>query len=166
LLAYVHDTVAAEWIEHAKRTVGGNVGIAALECVVEALQDFIADFPDDLRAMCLLRFVSIDSSSEYRANVSKVHRAQQRDLQSWIERGQSDGSVSRNVSAALTAELFCAALDGLLYRWLVTPDIPIEALYRQLRHEVRRSLGAARRVLESSIGARRPDEHDISRKLP
>jgi AcrR family transcriptional regulator len=143
LLAYVHDTVAAEWIEHLKSIVGTSVGSEALERVVEALRGFVADFPNEIRAMCMLRFISIDASSEYRANVSKVHRAQQRDLQSWIERGQADGSVRRSVCAPLAAELFCSALDGVLYRWLVSPEIPIDELYQQLRREVRRTLRTA-----------------------
>jgi AcrR family transcriptional regulator len=143
LLAYVHDTVATEWIARVKGAVGPRVGIEALECVIGALQSFIADVPDEIRAMYLLRYGSIDAGSEYRANVAKVHRAQRRDVQTWIERGQEDGSIGGRVKASLAAELFCAALDGLLYRWLVNPDIPVGRLHAQLKREVRLALSAS-----------------------
>src|SRR5580658_2907202 len=93
LLAYVHDTVAAEWIDRVKATVGSLTGIVALEHAVDALHGFIIDVPDGIRAMYLLRYASIDPSSEYRANVAKVHKAQRRDVQHWIEGGQADGSI-------------------------------------------------------------------------
>lgn len=139
LLAYVHDTVATEWIERVKAAVGGSVGTEALERVIDALHGFIVDEPNDIRAMYLLRYASIDPGSEFRGNVAKTHKAQQRDVQSWIEAGQSKGSIDAQVRPGLAAELFCAAMDGLLYRWLVDPSIPIDGLHEQLHREVRHS---------------------------
>lgn len=143
LFAYVHDTVAAEWIARVHSAVGDNIGVPALERAIEALHGFIRDEPDDIRAMYLLRYASIDPSAEYRANVAKVHRAQQRDVQVWIERGQADGGIGASIDSNLAAELFCAALDGLLYRWLVTPTIPIDGLHEQLRGVVHQALSGA-----------------------
>jgi len=143
LLAYVHDTVADEWIERVKRAVGSATGLDALLRVIDALHGFLAEDPDDIRAMYLLRYASIDPASEYRANVAKTHKAQQRDVQSWLEAGQANGTVHPGVNAALAAELFCAAMDGLLYRWLVDASIPIDELHEQLRREVRSAVGRA-----------------------
>jgi AcrR family transcriptional regulator len=145
LLAHVHDTVAASWIARVQKTVGKRVGAAALERVVDALCKFIVEAPDELRAMYLLRYASIDPGAEFRANVAKVHKAQQRDVQLWIEAGQASGVLRKNVDAALAAELFCAAADGLVYRWLVNPQLPVERLHRLLRREVVHSLVGARR---------------------
>jgi AcrR family transcriptional regulator len=141
LLAYVHDTIAAQWTAHVKDAVSESVGMAALQQVINAVYGFLEQEPDAMRAMYLLRYASIDPSSEYRANVSKVHRAQTRDMQRWIEAGQSDGSIDANVQASVAAELFCASLDGLLYRWLVSPEIPVEKLHQQFAREVSLLLG-------------------------
>jgi AcrR family transcriptional regulator len=141
LLAYIHDTVAAQWTAHVKDEVGESVGMEALRRVIRAVYGFLVDEPDAMRAMYLLRYASIDPSSEYRANVSKVHRAQKRDVQRWLEAGQVDGGINSTVQATLAAELFCASLDGLLYRWLVSPEIPVEKLHRQFSREVGLSLG-------------------------
>jgi hypothetical protein len=62
-------------------------------------------------------------------------------MQRWIEAGQSDGSIDANVQASVAAELFCASLDGLLYRWLVSPEIPVEKLHQQFAREVSLLLG-------------------------
>jgi AcrR family transcriptional regulator len=141
LLAYVHDTIAAQWTAYVNNAVGESVGMSALQRIIDAVYGFLVEEPDAMRAMYLLRYASIDPSSEYRANVSKVHRAQKRDVQRWIEAGQTTGSLNPTVQAELAAELFCASLDGLLYRWLVSPEIPVKELHAQFSREIRLSLG-------------------------
>jgi len=143
LLAHVHDTVVADWIKRVQDAVGQRTGAAALERVVDALYGFLAEEPNEIRAMYLLRYASIDPSAEFRANVAKAHKAQRRDAQRWIEAGQKDGSVHAWVSASLAAEMFCAAVDGIIYRWLVNPAIATQALHKMLKRELARTLSTA-----------------------
>jgi AcrR family transcriptional regulator len=140
LLAQVHDSIAASWIQRVQAQVGKAIGTAALDRVVDALFRFIAEAPDAMRAMCILRFAPIDPAAEYRGNVAKVHRAQRRDVQRWIEAGQIAGNIRRSVKSHVAAELFCAASDGIVYRWLVNPDLPMKALHDELRVGLVRSL--------------------------
>ncbi len=140
LFAHVHDTVAAQWLDHVGAVVGEATGVEALERVCDALYTFIVDEPEELRAMYLLRYASIDPSADYRANVAKVNKAHVRDLARWIGEGQQRGEVADAVDPALAAELFSSLVDGLLYRWLVTPDMPVEAVYTMMRREVGRAL--------------------------
>ena len=144
LLAHVHDTVVADWIARVKSGVGDAVGVKALLNVVDVLYGFIAEVPDEIRAMYLLRYASIDPGSEFRANVAKGHRAQRRDVQHWIEAGQEQGSVDPGLDAGLTGELFCTAVDGLIYRWLVTPTLPVQELHELLKQQVADSMSRAR----------------------
>jgi AcrR family transcriptional regulator len=146
LLAHVHDTVAGHWIERVQALVGSAIGVAALERVVKALYSFISDSPDEIRAMYLVRYASIDPAAEYRANVAKVHAAQRRDAQRWIEAGQAAGEIPRQVDAAVAAEFFCSTADGLVYRWLVNPALPIKSLHEQLRMGIHESLTGAHPV--------------------
>lgn len=145
LLAYVHDTVVQEWIERVQRAVGDRCGAAALRCVIDALYGFIEQEPDEIRAMYLLRYASIDPGSDFQANVAKAHVAQRRDVQRWIEQGQKAGSVSPKVKPGPAAELFCAAVDGLIYRWLTNPKLPIREAHGLLQQEVDRALDATRK---------------------
>lgn len=133
LLAHVHDTIASHWIERVQSRVHQATGVAALERVVDALYEFIADAPDELRALYLLRYASIDPAAEYRANVAKFNKAQRRDAQCWIEAGQAAGEIPKTVDAHISAELFCSSADGLIYRWMVNPDLPVRELHDQLR---------------------------------
>jgi AcrR family transcriptional regulator len=142
LLAHVHDTVALHWIERVQARVGPAVGVTAWERVVDALYEFIAEAPDEIRAMYLLRYASIDPGSEYRANVAKFHKAQRRDAQHWLEAGQLAGEVNSGIDTYIAAELFCSTADGLVYRWLVNPELPIRELHDRLRVSIRESLAA------------------------
>jgi AcrR family transcriptional regulator len=143
LLAHIHDVVARDWIARVQEAVGESGGIEALERVIGALHGFIVEEPDEIRAMYLLRYASIDPCSEFRTNVAKVHKAQRRDVQRWIEAGKDEGTVPGTVDAGLAAELFCSAADGLVYRWLVNPRLPMRDLYDLLKRIVSRSLAAA-----------------------
>ena len=140
LLAHVHDTVASHWIERVQARVGPVVGVTAWERVVDALYEFIAEAPDEIRAMYLLRYASIDPGSEYRANVAKFHKAQRRDAQRWLEAGRLAGEVNSGIDTYIAAELFCSTADGLVYRWLVNPELPMRELHDRLRIGIRESL--------------------------
>ncbi|MDB5967729.1 MAG: TetR family transcriptional regulator [Hydrocarboniphaga sp.] len=140
LLAQVHDVAMADWIRRVQQAVGDRNGADALVCVIDALYGFIAEEPDEMRAMYLLRYASIDPGSEFQANVAKAHKAQRRDVQRWIEDGKKAGSVSPKIDASLFAELFCAAVDGLIYRWLTNPKIAIRELHELFKKEVPRAL--------------------------
>jgi AcrR family transcriptional regulator len=146
LLAHVHDTVARHWIERLQMQVGSRIGVAALKRAVKALYGFIAEAPDEIRAIYLLRYASIDPAAEYRANVARVHTAQRRDVQRWIEAGQAASQISSTVDAGLVAELFCATADGLVYRWLVNPSLPIKALHDELHSTINESLTRAQLI--------------------
>lgn len=143
LLAHVHDSVAAEWLGYVQAAVGRATGVAALQRLTDALYKFIVDEPKRLRAMYLLRYASIDPGAEYRANVAKLNRAQIRALQRWIEEGQSLGEIAAAVDPRLAAELFASTVDGLLYRWLVNPDIPLKELHAAMREHIARALRGA-----------------------
>jgi AcrR family transcriptional regulator len=142
LLAHVHDTVAAEWLRLVEEVVGEASGIAALQRVADALHDFIVNEPEELRAMYLLRYASIDPSAEYRANVAKLNKAHIRALAGWINEGKLSGEIKPSIDALLAAELFASVVDGLLYRWLVNPDIPVRELHELLREHIDRALRA------------------------
>lgn len=140
LLAHVHDSVAAEWLRRVQAVVGNATGIEALQRVTDALYGFIVEEPEELRAMYLLRYASIDPSAEYRANVARLNRAHIRALGGWIEEGQAIGEITPDIDPKLAAELFASVVDGLLYRWLVNPDIPVEQLHALLREQIGRAL--------------------------
>jgi diketogulonate reductase-like aldo/keto reductase len=94
--------------------------------------------------MYLLWFQSIDPGAAYRSNLANVHRAQRRDVEAWIRAGQEAGEVARAVNPQRVAEQYCATIAGIAYQWLVNPQMPLAAMYRQLEKDMRaRLIGAA-----------------------
>ncbi|NKF23965.1 TetR/AcrR family transcriptional regulator [Solimonas sp. C16B3] len=135
LLGHLHDQVVADWIARVQQAVGDSVGVVALLRVIDALHGFIEEAPDEMRVMYQLRYASIDPGAEFRANVANAHKAQRRDVQRWIERGQQVGAIDETHDAVLAAELFCATVDGLIYRWLVNPGLPVRELHALLKRQ-------------------------------
>lgn len=146
LLTQVHATAVKDWIARVQESVGRTDGLAALMRVIDALHGFLVDFPDEIRAMYLLRYSSIDPAAEYRKEVMRTHKAQRRDAQRWIESGQREGSIRTDLDAAVLAELFCATLDGITYRWLVLPEVKLDALRDLLKRQLRGFLADPRKA--------------------
>jgi hypothetical protein len=95
--------------------------------------------------MYLLWFQSIDPGAIYRSNLANVHRAQRNDVEMWVKAGQDDGSVDRLVNRQRFAEQYCAAMAGIAYQWLANSEMPIEAMYRQLKVDLRERLKPRRK---------------------
>jgi hypothetical protein len=117
-------------------------GLAAIRSAIDALAVFIAEEPHDLRVIYLLWFQGIDPGAEYRANVAAVHAAQRRDLEAWVTQGQAEGRIRRGVDPKRAAMMLAASIAGLVFHWLVTPDLPIAELHRRLKRDVNRLLAA------------------------
>src|SRR3546814_333805 len=77
LLAHLHDTFVADWIGRVQQAVGEHSGVEALSRVADALYGFIEEAPDEMRAMYLLRYASIDPGAQFRTNVAKAHRSEE-----------------------------------------------------------------------------------------
>lgn len=140
LLAQVYDAAVRHWIQRVAREVGDSDGLTALLRIADALHGFLLESPNEIRAMYLLRYSSIDPGVDYRDNVVRTHRAQRRDARRWVESGQRDGTIRSDVDANALAELFCAMLDGIAYRWLIAPDVAVDQLRDLLETQLRTAL--------------------------
>ena len=128
---------SADWLERMQKAVGRRTGPDALCAATRAAEKFVRERPNEVRAMYLLWFQSIDPGSPYRSNLANVHRAQRRDVEAWIHAGQQTGEVSRTVNPRRLAEQYCATIAGIAYQWLVNPQMPLAAMYRQLESDIR-----------------------------
>lgn len=140
LFAQVLKVASADWVERMHKAVGKRTGVDALCAATDATYRFIRERPSEVRAMYLLWFQSIDPGAVYRSNLANVHRAQRRDVEAWIRGGQTKGEVDRSISGRRLAEQYIATMAGIAYQWLVNPEMPIEAMYRQLKADIRSRL--------------------------
>ena len=133
LFAHVLKIASADWLQRMQSSVGNRVGADALVAATDAAHAFIRERTDEVRAMYLLWFLSIDPGKNYQSNLSNVHRAQRRDAANWIVTGQKAGLINVAADPARIAEQYCAAMAGIIYQWLVCPELSLEAMFGQLK---------------------------------
>ncbi len=142
LLSRVLRAATADWLERMQTAVGTKVGADALCAATDATERFIRERPNEVRAMYLLWFQSIDPSAEYHPNILNVHRAQRRDVENWIRTAQKTGQLDTGVNSRRVAEQYCASMAGIAYQWLVNPDMQLGLMYRELKTNLRKQLQA------------------------
>ena len=98
LFGQVLKDASADWLERMQKAVGKLTGADALCAATDATYRFIRERPNEVRAMYLLWFQSIDPGAVYRSNLANVHRAQRQDVAEWILAGQANGEVNQAVN--------------------------------------------------------------------
>jgi AcrR family transcriptional regulator len=141
LFAKVLQVASVDWLERVQAAVGSRVGAEALCAATDAADRFFRERPDEVRAMYLLWFLSIDPSADYKANLANVHNAQRRDAAQWIRAGQDAGVVDASLDPERVAEQYVASMAGIAYQWLANPAMPISLMFRQLKDDLGVRLG-------------------------
>lgn len=143
LFAKVLQVASADWVERLSTAVGPRVGADALCAATDAAEQFIRERPDELKAMYLLWFLSIDPSAGYQSNIANVHNAQRRDAANWIRAGQQAGLVDPDADPVRVAEQYAASMAGIVYQWLANPRMPLSLMFAQLKSDLRARLELA-----------------------
>ncbi len=141
LFANVLQVASVDWLKRVQAAVGKRVGTEALCAATDAADQFFRERPEEVRAMYLLWFLSIDPSSDYKANLANVHNAQRRDAAHWIRAGQAAGVVDPSLDAERVAEQYVASMAGIAYQWIANPAMPITMMFRQLKEDLVARLG-------------------------
>lgn len=140
LFGKVLQVASQDWLERVQEAVGPRVGADALCAATDAAEKFFRERPDEVRAMYLLWFLSIDPSADYKSNIANVHNAQRRDVAQWIRAGQKAGLVHADVDPMRAAEQYAASMAGIAYQWLANPRMPLSLMFRQLKADQRARL--------------------------
>ncbi len=111
------------WKAHLEDYIGDLEGLAALQAAADALRDFLSREADYMRAMYLLWYESLGHESETRSRLSDHHRVYRKDVKRWITEGIKKGEIRDSVNAEQFAIQYCAFVFGLVYQWLVSPEV-------------------------------------------
>jgi AcrR family transcriptional regulator len=141
LFANVLQVASVDWLKRVQAAVGKRIGTDALCAAIDAADQFFRERPEEVRAMYLLWFLSIDPSSDYKSNLANVHNAQRRDAANWIRAGQAAGVVDPSLEAERVAEQYVASMAGIAYQWIANPAMPITLMFRQLKEDLVARLG-------------------------
>lgn len=156
LFGKVLHVASADWLERVQHAVGDRVGVEALAAATDAAERFFTERADEVRAMYLLWFLSIDPSADYKANIASVHHAQRRDAAAWIKAGQKAGQIDPSLDPLRVAEQYVASMAGIAYQWLANPKLPVSAMFRQLKADLVVRLGRTD-ASDARRGNARPD---------
>jgi len=137
LFGKVLQEASVDWLNRVQTAVGDRVGIDALMAATDAAEVFIRERPEEVRAMYLLWFLSIDPSADYKSNIAIVHKAQRRDVGEWVRAGQAAGTVDPGVDPARVAEQYAASMAGIIYQWLANSQMPLSTMFNQLKIDLR-----------------------------
>lgn len=117
----VHD-FNGKWVSELALHVGGRTGLSAFIAAIEAVERFLTDRPEYMRAMYILWYESISSHSDLRSHLAEYHDTYRSDARRWIEQGIAEGFIRPNVDPQQYAVQFCSFIFGTIYQWLVAPD--------------------------------------------
>jgi len=137
LFGKVLQEASVDWLDRVQVAVGERVGVDALMAATDAAEVFIRERPEEVRAMYLLWFLSIDPSADYKSNIAIVHKAQRRDVAQWVKAGQTAGTVDPDLDPMRVAEQYAASMAGIIYQWLANAKMPLSSMFRQLKSDLK-----------------------------
>lgn len=111
----------AGWTRNLASAVNGRTGIEACLAALDAVEGFLIEHSEDMKAMYILWFESISSHNNVRSHLADYHRIYRRDVAHWVDEGQQAGDIDRAVDGANYAFQFCSFIFGTVYQWLVSP---------------------------------------------
>ena len=129
LFSFIVRSVGEEWLRQLSESVDDKIGLEAILAATDAHYHFVLEAADRIRAFYILWFNSIGPAPELKQVIANIHERRQRDVEAWIRRGIEAGTVREDADIHMTAEQFCAAIIGIVYQWLVTPEA-----HEQIRH--------------------------------
>ncbi|MGR8949918.1 MAG: TetR/AcrR family transcriptional regulator [Gammaproteobacteria bacterium] len=144
LFGFIIRAVGEDWLNELQTAVTDKVGVEAIHAATDAHYRFVSESADRIRAFYLLWFDSIGPQPEMHEVISKVHERRRADVANWIRDGIRSGAIAREVDVAGIADQFCAAIIGIVYQWLATPDenVKIYELHEGLKKQMQLALPA------------------------
>jgi AcrR family transcriptional regulator len=142
LCSMVVRAVGEDWLQAMAAAVHDKVGLAAIHAATDAHYRFVRDGADRIRAFYILWFDSIGPDPDLKQVIANIHERRRRDVEAWITQGITAGTINGQVDVRSIAAHFCAAIIGIVYQWLVTPDADtqIKALHEGLKQQMTRAL--------------------------
>ena len=123
-----------KWAIELRRFVGSNVGLAALEGALEAVEHFLLNHTIKMQAMYILWYESISSYEIVRRRLAANHLAYRRDTERWIRQGIEAGAVRPSIDPACFAVEFNSFIFGIVYQWLANDSaINLHTVFQHYR---------------------------------
>lgn len=125
------------WAKELRDTVGTKTGLPAFSAALDAVEFFLLNRPDEMKALYILWFESMSSHDEVRKRLALNHKAYRRDAERWVREGIREGTISESIDPQSFAVGFASLIFGLIYQWLIDPDsIDVHAVFNHHHRNV------------------------------
>jgi len=116
------------------------MGLEAVFVAIDTQSQWIAEEPEEMRALYLIFFNSIDPGAEYHLDVARTLTAQRRDLARWILEARNAGEIDPQADPGEEAEQILSGMLGIIYQSLMDRELPAQRLHAKLKVDLRRRL--------------------------
>ena len=122
------------WADELRKQVGDSTGLPAFSAALDAVEYFLLNRSNEMKALYIVWFESMSSHDEVRKRLARNHTAYRRDAERWVREGILDGSIRDTIDPQCFAVEFASLIFGLIYQWLVDPDkIDVRAVFQHYR---------------------------------
>ncbi|MGW8202246.1 TetR/AcrR family transcriptional regulator [Sphingomonas bisphenolicum] len=119
------------WKQEASAFIGDRRGLDAFRSALDAVAHFLEEESRFMRAMHILYYETFSSCDIIRTRLAEQHSIYRDDIAKMIREGIADGSIRPNISPGQVAIQYCSFVFGLVYQWLISPEID----FRRAIHE-------------------------------
>lgn len=133
------------WAGELNNFVSGKSGLPAIIAAFSAVEHFLLNNSEEMKALYILWFESMTSHGDVRQMLAVAHRAYRRDIEKWVRQGIEDGTIRPSIDPSSFAVEFAALIFGLIYQWLVSPGaIKIHSTFNHYRRSTLETLAERR----------------------
>lgn len=137
LLSRVARHALSGWLTRVTAATGAKAGLEAVFAAIDTQSQWVAEEPEEMRALYLIFFHSIDPSAEYHLDVGRTLAAQRRDLARWILEARNRGEVGAQIDPGQEAEQILSGMLGIVYQSLMDRELPARRLHAKLKEDLR-----------------------------
>ncbi len=136
LFEFVIRSISEHWLRELKMAVQDRVGLDAIGAATDLHFRFCQAAPDNVRAFYILWFQDIGASTKTQNVIAGIHDRRHRDIVTWLRKDETLSISGEHIDAI--ADLFCAAIVGIVYQWLMDPDLmKIKRLHEELKSTIK-----------------------------
>lgn len=110
------------WKKESTAFVGNKTGLEAFDAANESIIHYMNENSDYMRAMFILYYETVGSSSVMRDRLADQHSAYRRSIARYISQGIEEQTIKKTVVPSRVALQYTSFYFGLVYQWLANPE--------------------------------------------
>ncbi|MFW2854538.1 TetR/AcrR family transcriptional regulator [Sphingomonas sp. TX0543] len=145
LFAELIDIFNKRWKTELRAYVGNKTGLDAFSASVDSGIHYLTENSEYVRAMFILYYETVASSTVMRERLAQQHGAYRRAIERYIREGLEQGTIKQSAVPSRVALQYTSFFFGLVYQWLANPDgVDFESALHDFRDAIIALIGEQR----------------------